>query len=77
MRFEDVLVIKNGRNQRAVENPQGKYPIYGSGGIMGYADDYICKEDTVVRLTIRNKMYYVAVAERLYCEAGVWKWRWF
>lgn len=48
MRFEDILVIKNGRNQRAVENPQGKYPIYGSGGIMGYADDYICKEDTVV-----------------------------
>lgn len=48
MKFEDVLVIKNGRNQRAVENPQGRYPIYGSGGIMGYADDYICKADTVV-----------------------------
>ena len=48
MRFEDVLVIKNGRNQKTVENPQGKYPIYGSGGIMGYADDYICEADSVV-----------------------------
>ena len=48
MVFEDVLEIKNGRNQKAVENPEGKYPIYGSGGVMGYADDYICEGQTVV-----------------------------
>lgn len=48
MTFDDVLIIKNGRNQRAVENPDGKFPIYGSGGIMGYADDYICEADTVI-----------------------------
>ena len=48
MTFEDVLEIKNGRNQRAVEDPNGKYPIYGSGGVMGYANDYICPENTVV-----------------------------
>jgi len=48
MRFEDVLEIKNGRNQKAVENPDGKYPIYGSGGAMGYADDYICDAQTVI-----------------------------
>ena len=47
MQFNDVLTIKNGRNQRAVENPNGKYPIYGSGGVMGYADDYICSANTV------------------------------
>lgn len=46
--FEDVLEIKNGRNQKAVENPDGKYPIYGSGGVMGYADDYICEADTII-----------------------------
>ena len=48
MRFEDVLTIKNGKNQKAVENPTGKYPIYGSGGVMGYADDYICNAKTVI-----------------------------
>ncbi|EGC75046.1 hypothetical protein HMPREF0490_01208 [Lachnospiraceae bacterium 6_1_37FAA] len=48
MRFEDVLEIKNGRNQKAVENPGGQYPIYGSGGIMGYANDYICDAQTVI-----------------------------
>ena len=48
MTFNDVLEIKNGRNQKAVENPDGKYPIYGSGGIMGHADDYICEAETVI-----------------------------
>ena len=48
MTFADVLEIKNGRNQRAVEDPNGKYPIYGSGGIMGYANDYICDAETVI-----------------------------
>lgn len=47
-RFADVLTIINGKNQKRVENPNGQYPIYGSGGIMGYADDYICEANTVV-----------------------------
>ena len=47
-RFSEVLAIINGRNQKKVENPQGKYPIYGSGGIMGHADDYLCEENTVI-----------------------------
>lgn len=60
MTFEDVLEIKNGRNQRAVENPEGKYPIYGSGGIMGYADHYICDAQTVIvgrKGSINNPLY--------------------
>ena len=48
MLFCDVLEIKNGRNQRAVEDLNGKYPIYGSGGVMGHANDYICDANTVV-----------------------------
>ena len=46
--FADVLEIRNGRNQKDVENPEGTYPIYGSGGIIGRADDYICPSNTVV-----------------------------
>lgn len=48
MRFSDVLDIRNGRNQRQVENENGKYPIYGSGGIIGHADNFICDAETVV-----------------------------
>lgn len=62
-RFLDVLTIVNGRNQKKVENPNGKYPIYGSGGIMGYADEFICDKNTVVigRKGSINKPIYVEV----------------
>ena len=61
MTFEEVLEIKNGRNQRAVENPNGRYPIYGSGGIMGYSNEFICQADTVIigRKGNINKPIYV------------------
>ena len=60
-KFADVLTIINGRNQSKVENPNGQYPIYGSGGIMGYADEYLCEADTVVigRKGSINKPIYV------------------
>ena len=48
MKFSDVLDIRNGRNQHQVENENGKYPIYGSGGVMGHATDFICDAETVV-----------------------------
>ena len=61
MTFNDVLEIKNGKNQRSVENPDGRYPIYGSGGIMGYANDFICCANTVIigRKGNINKPIYV------------------
>lgn len=46
--FADVLTVINGKNQKQVENPLGEYPIYGSGGVMGYADEYLCPANTVV-----------------------------
>lgn len=59
-RFEDILDIINGKNQKKVENPNGAYPIYGSGGVMGYADDYLCEANTVVigrKGSINNPIY--------------------
>ena len=46
--WKDVLHIVSGKNQRTVENPNGKYPIYGSGGLMGYADEYLCGAGTTI-----------------------------
>lgn len=62
-RFFEVLTIINGKNQKRVENPNGKYPIYGSGGIMGYADDFICDSETVIigRKGNINKPIFVEV----------------
>ena len=36
------------KNQLKVENINGKYPIYGNGGIMGRADDYVCPENCTI-----------------------------
>lgn len=58
--FKDVLDVKNGKNQREVECLDGQYPIYGSGGVMGYASDYICEADTVIigrKGSINNPIY--------------------
>ena len=47
-KWADVLTIINGKNQTAVESKDGEYPIYGSGGIMGYANNWLCPENCVV-----------------------------
>lgn len=44
----EICDIVNGRSQKAVENENGQYPIYGSGGIMGYADLYLCEAGSTV-----------------------------
>lgn len=46
--WKDVLHIVSGKNQKAVENPNGKYPIYGSGGLIGYSDEYLCEAGTTI-----------------------------
>jgi len=47
-KWADVLTIVSGKNQKAVVNPEGRYPIYGSGGVIGHADDYLCEAGTTV-----------------------------
>jgi len=47
-RWKQVLTIKNGKSQKDVEDNEGQYPIYGSGGIIGYANDFICNENTII-----------------------------
>ncbi|WP_017733002.1 restriction endonuclease subunit S [Nafulsella turpanensis] len=58
--WEEVLTIKNGKNQKAVADPNGPFPIYGSGGIMGYANDYLCEAGTTIigrKGSINNPIY--------------------
>lgn len=47
--WNDVLEIRSGRNQKQVIDPNGSYPILGSSGkVMGYANDYLCEENTTI-----------------------------
>lgn len=36
-KLEELLTIKYGKNQKTVESPNGNIPIYGTGGLMGFA----------------------------------------
>ena len=65
-RWSQVLRIVSGKSQKAVLNPNGQYPIYGSGGIMGYADDFLCEAGTTIvgrKGTINNPIF---VSERFW-----------
>ncbi len=48
VKWDTVLSIKNGKSQKNVVAEDGRYPIYGSGGVMGYANDFLCEENTVI-----------------------------
>ena len=47
-KWNDVLSIISGKNQRTVSDPAGQYPIYGSGGIMGRANDFLCEAGSTI-----------------------------
>ena len=43
----DILKIQNGKNQKAIETVNGKYKIYGTGGIIGYTNSYLYDKESV------------------------------
>ena len=48
-KWDDVLKIINGKNQKNVLTINGAYPIFGSGGNeMGRANDFLCNENTII-----------------------------
>lgn len=46
--WKDVLTIRNGKAYPKEYLEEGPFPIYGSGGVMGYAEDYLFDEDTII-----------------------------
>lgn len=48
MKWKELLEIRSGKNQKSVIDPNGQYPIYGSGGIIGYATEYLCPPKTTI-----------------------------
>lgn len=47
-KLSDLLNIKYGKSQKRVENPDGKYPIIGTGGIMGFSSEYLYDKPSVL-----------------------------
>ncbi|MBY5959785.1 restriction endonuclease subunit S [Membranicola marinus] len=46
--WSKVLTIKNGKSQKKVIDANGKYPIFGSGGKMGMANEFLCESGTTI-----------------------------
>ena len=46
--FDELATIKYGKNQKLVESPDGTIPIYGTGGLMGYATKALYDKPSVL-----------------------------
>jgi type I restriction enzyme, S subunit len=44
----ELLIIKHGRNQNAIESKDGVYPILGTGGEMGRTNTFLCNKPSVL-----------------------------
>ena len=73
----DVVEIRNGRDYKVIQNDNGRYPVYGTGGIITYADDFLCPENTVIigrkgtidnPLLIKEKFWNVDTAFGMICN---------
>ena len=47
-KLSDLATIKYGKNQKKVLCENGTVPIYGTGGLMGYASDYLYDKPSVL-----------------------------
>jgi len=46
--LSNCLKIRHGKDQKLIENPDGKYPILGTGGIMGFTNHFLCDRPSVL-----------------------------
>ena len=46
--LDELVKIKYGKNQRKVESPHGTIPIYGTGGLIGYATEALYTKPSVL-----------------------------
>ena len=47
MKLSNLITLKYGKSQKKIESQSG-YPIYGTGGIMGYANTYLYNKETIL-----------------------------
>jgi len=58
--LKDILTIQYGKDQKEVESESGKYPILGSGGVIGYTNNFLYDKPSVLigrKGTINNPQY--------------------
>ena len=75
-----IVEVRNGRDYKHVQNDNGQYPVYGSGGVMTYADEYLCPEETVIigrkgtidnPILVHEKFWNVDTAFGMICDTAL------
>lgn len=59
-KMKQITSITNGKSQKNIETPNGIYPIYGSSGIIGRANQYLCIAGSTIigrKGTINNPIF--------------------
>ena len=46
--WKDVVLIQNGKDYKHIAVDDGGFPVYGSGGKMARASEYLCPENTII-----------------------------
>lgn len=61
VQLSDLVTIKYGKNQKRVQSEKGTIPIYGTGGLMGYAIEALYEKGSVLigRKGTIDKIRYV------------------
>lgn len=57
----ELLKIRHGKNQNEVLDSDGQYPILGTGGLMGFANNFLCNKPSVLigrKGTIDKPMFF-------------------
>ena len=47
-KLSELATIKYGKNQKKVISDKGEFPIYGTGGLMGYATEFLYDKPSVL-----------------------------
>ena len=56
----EILTVKYGKSQKEVEDDEGKFPILGTGGVIGKTNSYLFNKPSVLigrKGTIDKPMY--------------------
>ena len=61
LKYKDILKIKSGKDQKQIENKNGKYPILGTGGQIGKTNSFLYDKPSVLigRKGTINKPQYM------------------
>ena len=59
--LKKLLKIKYGKNQKKIENDNGKYPILGTGGVIGHTNQFLYDKPSILigRKGTINRIQYI------------------